>query len=49
MASLHPMAYAREAERCAKLARLALAELDAPSARRYTKLARWYTHQAQMH
>lgn len=43
-AQLHPLAYAREAERCAKLSRLAAADLDAPTARRMAHLARFYQH-----
>ena len=36
--TLHPLAYAREAERCAKLERLALAEYDREQARRLRRL-----------
>lgn len=37
--TLHPMAYAREAERLSKLARLASAEMDERSAARLRRMA----------
>lgn len=45
--TLHPMAYAREAERLSKLARMASAEMDERQAARLRRLAREMQQRSQ--